>query len=366
VTTPGELPRSHRQSGPASWKGPILTGLGALVAIAVAVALVSPVFRHSSSSGKAADDAQGLAGFGIAASGAASGPPSASPSPSHSPTPKASKSNPAGKTGSGSRGGGKPGSGNTGPLPGVSLTTVNGDQTYSKAGQVVQNVDIHGYVRITAKNVVIKNAIIRGGATKCNASAVISIEGGGSATIQDAEIRPANPSACLDGVWAQNVTLLRVNIHGTVDGMKADDNTVVQDSWIHDLGHFSSDPNQGGGPTHNDAVQTVGGHNIKLLHNTLNVGADSNAAYQVTQDSGSVGNLRVENNYLDGGSCTLNFAHKGGPAPMSGISVVNNKFGRHTEYDCPIIISTQTVLSSNSGNVYEDSGAAIPKPQQHD
>jgi hypothetical protein len=148
--------------------------------------------------------------------------------------------------------------------------------------------------------------------------------------------------------------------------MKADDNTVVQDSWIHDLSQFASDPNQGGGPTHNDAVQTVGGHNIKLVHNTLNVSADANSAYQVTQDSGSVGNLRVENNYLDGGSCTLNFAHKGGPTPMTGITVVNNKFGHHTEYDCPIIISTQTVLSTDSGNVYEDSGAAIPKPQQHD
>jgi hypothetical protein len=51
---------------------------------------------------------------------------------------------------------------------------------------------------------------------------------------------------------------------------------------------------------------------------------------------------------------------------MTGIYVTNNRFGRHSVYNCPILISTQTVLSQNVGNVWDDTGAPIPKPQQHD
>ena len=77
----------------------------------------------------------------------------------------------------------------------------------------------------------------------------------------------------MDGMWASNATLLRMNIHGSVDGVKADNNTTVQDSYIHDLHVFSSDPNQGGGATHNDAVQTFGpAANVSLLHNFFNAG----------------------------------------------------------------------------------------------
>ena len=51
---------------------------------------------------------------------------------------------------------------------------------------------------------------------------------------------------------------------------------------------------------------------------------------------------------------------------IPGIYVVGNRFGRLSQFQCPILVSTQTVLSQNSGNVWDDSGQAIPKPQQHD
>lgn len=149
----------------------------------------------------------------------------------------------------------KPGPDNTGVPPGTSLRVVTGDQTYTTNNQVISGLDIHGYVRIRAQNVTIKNSIVRGGAPKCNA-AVIYVEGGSSATIQDSEIVPSQPNACLDGIWATNATLSRLDIHGTVDGVKAFDDVVLQDSYIHALSWFASDPNQGGTPTHNDTVQT--------------------------------------------------------------------------------------------------------------
>ena len=72
------------------------------------------------------------------------------------------------------------------------MKVVSGDQTYSTAGQVISGLDIHGFVRITAKNVTLKNSIIRGGSPKCNA-AVVEVTSSGSATIEDSEVSPTNP-----------------------------------------------------------------------------------------------------------------------------------------------------------------------------
>jgi hypothetical protein len=362
-----ELPPNHRPSGRGPRKVPLLAGLASVLAIGLAVVLVYPGLHKAHHTTPTADE-HILVGVGVAPSAAGAASPTPSPSASappstHTSTPKSARTTAKPPAQTNTRSGGRPGSGNTGPIAGTPLTTVNGDQVYSTPGQVIQNVDIHGYVRITAKNVTISNAIVRGGAAKCNA-AVIDVEGG-SATIQDTEIAPTNPNACLDGVWATDVTLLRMNIHGTVDGIKADDNTTVQDSWIHDLTPFASDPNQGGGPTHNDAIQTLGGTNILVKHNAMNPGKDGNAAYQVTQDFGKVGTITITGNFVDGGGCTLNLSSKGG-GPMGGVSVTSNRFGRGSEFNCPILISTQTTLAANSGNVYDDTGAPIPKPQQHD
>lgn len=285
--------------------------------------------------------------------------PSVSPSPSASakPSPSAKPSSkPSLPTG-------KPSAATTGVPKGTTLRRIDGDQTYAKAGQVIQNVDIHGYVTIKASNVVIRNAIIRGGAAKCNA-AVVNIAAG-SVTIERSEIAPAHPNACLDGVWASNATLRRMNIHGTVDGVKAGSNVLIEDSYIHDLSWYASDPNQGGGATHNDDVQTLSGSHITLRRNVLLAMPKGNAAYQVTQDFGAVSDLHIEHNWLDGGGCTLNFAHKV-RASLTGISVVGNRFGRHSVYQCPILVSTKTTLSANSGNVWDDTGKPIPSPQRHD
>ncbi len=339
-------------------RGLLVIGL-ALMAIAVPVGIV--LAAHPGAGGRPVVGWAGPAGTGSAA-----GPStSANRSPTPTPTALASTTRPPVPVPP-KRTSGKPGGSNTGVPAGVALTVVTGDQTYSRAGQVVNGLDVHGFVRITAHNVVIKNSIIRGGTPRCN-SAVLFITDSGSATVEDSEIAPSHPSPCLDGVWATNTTLLRMDIHGAVDGVKAFDHVTLQDSYIHDLSRFASDPNQGGGPTHNDAVQTYeGNQHIFLRHNNLTVGSQANAAYQVSQDGGQpMSDVHIENNWLDGGGCTLNFAHKT-LASMTGIYVVGNRFGRHSFFGCPILVSTKTTLSQNSGNVWDDTGAPIPPPDRHD
>jgi hypothetical protein len=48
------------------------------------------------------------------------------------------------------------------------------------------------------------------------------------------------------------------------------------------------------------------------------------------------------------------------------VVVTNNRFGRHSFFKCPILLSTTVSLAKNSGNVWVDTGTAIPPPQQHD
>jgi hypothetical protein len=269
---------------------------------------------------------------------------------------------------------GKPDASNTGVPAGTTLTVVNGNQTYALDNQVISGKDIHGAVTITGHNVMLRDSIVRGAdpspactGTNAHNSAVVWVQDGASATISHVDITPTVATACLDGAWLTSTTLRAANIHGAVDGIKAYDNVSVLDSWIHDLARFDADPNQGGGPTHNDAVQTYeANQHIFLLRNNFVVTADDNAAYQLTQDGGQLAaDIHIERNWLDGGGCTLNFAHKV-LTHLTGVYVVGNRFGRNSFYDCPILISTQTVLSQNSGNVWDDSGLPIPPPQQHD
>lgn len=335
-----------------------VAGVATVALTAVLVYPLTQPSRRTSADGLTPEQRRSAEMAGLP--GAASPTSSRSPSPSPSVSASASSSVPPRVM---SRGGGKPSAGNTGVIAGTTLTVLTGDQTFATDNAVIGGVDIRGYVRITGKNVTIRNSIVRGGAARCPA-AVIQVEG--SAVIEDVEIAPASPNACLDGVWAAATTLSRVNIHGTVDGVRAGNDVTVQDSWIHDLAHYNTGAPEGGA-TINDAVDTRGRRRITLRHNVLYPGANANAAYQVTQEGGASGDIRVENNWLDGGHCVLNFAHRGGgPTPMTGIAVTNNRFGRNSMYPCPILISTQTTLSANSGNVWDDTGAAIPAPDKHD
>ncbi|MEO6513665.1 MAG: hypothetical protein ABIR37_03180 [Candidatus Saccharimonadales bacterium] len=272
---------------------------------------------------------------------------------------------------------GKPNATCTGVPVGTTLTIVTGDQTYSTDGQVLSGLDIRGNVQITGKNITIKNSIIRGGNLPCTNSNqntaplwVRSDVGATNFTFQDSELYPSNPTACQDGIWASNITILRANIHGAVDGIKADNNITVKDSYIHDLSWFASDPNQGGGQTHNDGLQTYRcNSNILVQHNNIDLSTttNGNAAYQITQDYGiRCVNIVIDDNWLDGGGCTINIAHKT-LANLTGVALTNNRFGRTREYaNCTVLLSTQSTLSAYTGNVWEDTGLPIPAPQVHD
>ncbi|MFG2037030.1 hypothetical protein [Dactylosporangium sp. NPDC048998] len=344
--------------------GPIAVAAGGVALITVAAILVYPLTQPAPRKAPGAGAASAAAVGDISDISETSDSPSVSAPasvPASESAASALRSAPASRP---ARPGGRPSAANTGAIPGIGLTVVRGDQTYGTDGKVIENVDIHGYVRITGRRVTLRNAVVRGGAPRCGA--VVQIEAGASAVLEDVEIAPTAGGPCLDGIWATAASLTRVNVHGGVNGVKATGpDVLLQDSWVHDLAYFVTGV-PGGGETETDAVESVGQRRITLRHNVLVVGAHGNAAYQVRQTGGGTSaDLRVEGNWLDGGACTLNFSHQGGP-PMTGIAVLGNRFGRATVYVCPILVSTRTTLTQNTGNVWDDTGAPIPAPNRHD
>jgi hypothetical protein len=256
----------------------------------------------------------------------------------------------------------KPTAASTGVPAGVSLTSVDGDVMVSQDGATVDAQDIHGFLIIAASHVRVSRSIVRGRATTSN-QGVIRIDAGSDIVIEDVEVAVASPSATVDGVWGQNFIGRRLNIHGGVDGLKLGSGSTLECSYVHDLASFAVDPNQNGGPTHNDAIQILDGTGIHVVGNQLVAAMDQNAAIQVTQDFGAVGDLHMEQNWADGGGCTFNISHKGA-ASLTDVHAIGNRFGRNSFFDCPILKSTQTTLDS-SGNVWDDDGTPVPI-QTHD
>jgi hypothetical protein len=255
----------------------------------------------------------------------------------------------------------RPDATNTGVPPGTTLTRMDGDLVISTDGMTVEDCEVFGFVKITAANVTLRRCLVHGGVATQNTPG-IDVQGGPGVLLEDVEVAIANPSPLIDGVNGTGFTARRMHIHGGVDGMKAGDNSVVEYSYIHDLKAFASDPNQGGGPTHNDCIQILEGANIQVTGNALQATMDDNSAIQVTQDFGAVSALTISDNFADGGGCTFNFSHKGG-GPWTVVTR-DNRFGRNSFFGCPILKSTQTTLDS-SGDVYDDDGSPVPV-QTHD
>jgi hypothetical protein len=258
------------------------------------------------------------------------------------------------------RPGGKPGPLNTGVPSGTVLTRHNGNMIITTPGATYDRLDIHGFVTIQAPNVTITRSIIRGGVAPTGSNPGIVTATSTATTnfrLTDSELVPEFPSVAIDGMRGWNYTLLRVNIHGTSDSAKIiGDNATIQNSWLHDTVYYAHDPWHNNGPSHNDGVQVLNGHHVRILNNTITGG--SNSALQVTQGNGAVSDLWFDGNWADGGSCTLNINNY--PLPtMSGVIVNDNRFGHHTtNANCPVI-TTRATAPTTLRNVYDDSGAAI-------
>jgi hypothetical protein len=254
--------------------------------------------------------------------------------------------------------GGRPGPGNSGVPAGTNLTQHNGNLVITTPGAVYDALDIHGFVIVKAPDVTIRRSIIRGGHTDRNTGLVMVTDANArNFVLEDSELVPEFASVHLNAIKGWNYTMRRVNAHGTVDIAEIyGDNVRIESSWLHDNTPYANDPNQHGGPSHDDGIQVESGHHITIIGNTI-TGA-RNASLMVTQDIGEVGDLVFSGNWVDGGACAVNANAKPLPS-MSGLTISGNRFGRNTRIpDCSVLSSTTTAIVAE-GNVWDDNGLAV-------
>ena len=268
--------------------------------------------------------------------------PSPTPTPEPTPAPEPTPTPTPAPEPTPSRGG-MPGKSNTGVPAGTALTVHNDDITVTKAGTVLDGLDIRGLVKIEAANVTIKNSIIRGRELNGIGALINNLGGFSNLVIVDTELRPSIASPDAMGIYGYNFTATRLNINNVIDGIHVTgSNVVIKDSWIHDNLHYRNDPNHGGTPSHDDSIQIQVGNNISVTGNRL---TDAySAAVQITQDRGRVANFSYTDNYADGGHCTVNIAEKD-YGPLQGTTITDNEFGRDTSLNnCAVIAQTSTKI----------------------
>lgn len=234
----------------------------------------------------------------------------------------------------------RPGPDNTG-VPAGTVLTPSGSIQVTTDGAVIEGLDIQGEVQILADNVTIRRCRITSG----DYYPIRYFDNDNvGLLVEDTEIIGTSADVTA-GISFSNYTARRVNIHGTADGFKADENVLIEDSWVHDLGNY---PDQ-----HNDGVQSTHGLNVHIRHNTLE-GA-SNACVQTGDESGQTTDLVIECNWLSGGGYSLNLR---GQNP-TGTQVLRNRFTGDWGYgpwtfDDP----NPTVM----GNVLDSDGSPIDYP----
>jgi hypothetical protein len=129
---------------------------------------------------------------------------------------------------------GFPNASNTGVPAGTNLTAYNGPSTITTPNTVIDSKSM-GCVDIQTTGVIIRNSRIAG---RC--FFVVDVTGGSgtSVTIQDSEVDcQKSPNS---GVVGDDITLLRVNIHGCENGGSVDGRWDMRDSYIHDF--FMNNP----------------------------------------------------------------------------------------------------------------------------
>ena len=211
---------------------------------------------------------------------------------------------------------GFPNASNTGLSNPSILTKHDGGMTITEDNTVLENMEIHGTIRIEANNVVMRNVWVYS-----TGFWTIRVDSG-SLLIEHSEIGHADyPGE--RGIGGENITGRYLDIHHSEDGIKLDSNNLYEHIYIHDLDTLA------GGP-HADAIQADGGaKNAIVRHATLDSTGPlglGNAAIILKSDLGSIDNILIEDAYLNGGNYTF-YSREGGNGNPSNVVLRNSVFG---------------------------------------
>ncbi len=230
-----------------------------------------------------------------------------------------------------------PGPNNTGVPPGTTLTPLGTPGqllVLDQASEVVSDREIKGPVEVRAKNVTLRRCRI----TTSDARP-LRVADGASLVVEDTEIA-GGPGG--EGIGYGYFEARRLNVHGTSDGIAADEHAVIEACWIHDLAA------SGGGMA---GVFSTGGSTVTVHGNTI-TGDSGHSAIAARNDNGAVQNLTVEANLLDAGKTIVSLSGN-----LQGTRVIGNRFGRS---GTPLTCCGNDPSSTVQGNLYADTCAPVP------
>ncbi|WP_158230805.1 DUF4082 domain-containing protein [Frankia sp. CcI49] len=255
-----------------------------------------------------------------------------------------------------------PGPDSTGVKPGVALTP-SGSITVTKDNTVISGLDITGTITVRAKNVTIRNVRVHGCGDRGAIDAGYVEDRVGPTLVEDVEVSGDGLACDRTGVGNSNMTIRRADIHGFRAGIYSDGNTVVENSWVHDLYSNHS--------SHMDGFLSNGGSNLTLVGNNIECAVpDGN-----DMCSGSVGlfgdfapiqNVLIRYNLFNtqGAYCVYGGSGAQKAFPLaSNVRILDNTFGRRYHPTCGTYGTIAGFESVNgnqaSGNVWVDTGATV-------
>jgi hypothetical protein len=251
--------------------------------------------------------------------------PSTSPTTSPTTTPTTTPKPSASPSGGGSSGGstspstnpsqrgcatnpgscGYPTTATAGVPAGTALTVVNGDDIIKTNGAVVDGKEIHGCVDVRASNVTIRNSRIIG---PCDYG-VSTYSAGGTTVLDHVEINCTTGTGT--GLAGPNFAAHAVYIHDCENGLEINDGSSLVDSVIS--------AREGTSSAHGDGIQSQGGNNVVIRHNTL---LETNPVTSAIITNPTLNNgWLIEDNFMGGGAYTLYCPEQG-----TNFVVRNNRF----------------------------------------
>lgn len=306
----------------------------------------------------------------------------------------------------------KPDSKTTGPRPGVILKRWDGNLTIDQPGQIVENLDIYGQILVkpSGSNAIVRNCIVRGpgGLAAWNKSwtAVIvsDSESLWNLTIEDSRIDcTGRENPYVDGIRSGNVTLRRVEIVATMDGISGvtiAGNVTCEGVWIHN-GYYTEWikgtprwPNWTEARTYNDCIQLHRGKGYKFIgcrfggkrnagprhkppFNTVDAKMvakkDSGDDYESTcvmikqevsaKEIDRLDDILFDKCWFEGGVCSVNLVYASGN-PLRGLKISDCKFGRIT-WDTPTakhyyVMKDDALKATLKNLTFEDTGLPVP------
>lgn len=249
---------------------------------------------------------------------------------------------------------------------GTRLQTVDGDYRTTETGQVIEKLDITGRLYIDHDNVVVKCTRVQRMTTNRGVGLRMWLS-----TLGDS--RGVGEGSALK--WS-NYTLRRVEIMGTYDGLKAEGNVDVRDSYIHDL-YRTKDPTQESGMTHNDGVQVSAGSDMVFKNNTFymwsfadgesagehvlevpfgNGAGYMTSAFLISSGRGPVRDVLIEGNLIRGRTSKPIISVERNGYEITGLRIVDNVLGRENR-DFPKVFGVHEGATVE-GNTFLDGDAA--------